>query len=265
MHIKEMSLDSVMNVSCSGARGIPDILNRDDASSYFGQNNRYAGQDIFKLQNDALNSGMPGVVSQLKFVEYYKPEYVTLMSGGNDIGFGEIIKDCANFQATIPTQQNCDYVQKNTLPYQALKARIETQLYRTQAIIREIKKISPQTKIYVVGYPSFIADSSSRVCKLAGAGFLTRQEKTGINLGIKSLNSILKSAADATSVEYIDIENALVGGRLCETDAHYVTGINDIGMSNLKDENIQELFHPNAVGHQKIAEYILKQSPQLLN
>lgn len=94
---------------------------------------------------------------------------------------------------------------------------------------------------------------------------MTRQEKTGINLGIKSLNSILKSAADATSVEYIDIENALVGGRLCDTDARYVTGLNDIGIGNIKEENAQELFHPNSLGHQKIAEYMISQSPSLFS
>lgn len=44
---------------------------------------------------DAFDNYIPGDLPQLEFVKKHKPKVTTLTSGGNDVGFADILKYCA--------------------------------------------------------------------------------------------------------------------------------------------------------------------------
>lgn len=77
---------------------------------------------------------------------------------------------------------------------------------------------------------------------------------------VTEMNDVLWRAARDGGAEFIDIEDSLDGGQLCQ-GAKYVTGLHDIGTSNIRNENFMEAFHPNANGHLKIARSIYGQVP----
>lgn len=83
-----------------------------------------------------------------------------------------------------------------------------------------------------------------------------------INEGVAFMNSALEAAATSMGVHYIDIQDVLDGGRLCE-GSEYVTGLSDLGPIKIIDSDTQEAFHPNAKAHINIAQRIIAQGFQV--
>jgi len=106
----------------------------------------------------------------------------------------------------------------------------------------------------MVGYPSFIADN--RMPCAYNAGALNGPERDMINKGVTHMNKMLQKAAHEKQVNFVDIEDSLHGGRLCE-GSEYVTGLHDLGFDKIVHRTVDESFHPNTSGHSKIAEQII--------
>lgn len=70
----------------------------------------------------------------------------------------------------------------------------------------------------------------------------------------KEMNEVLWRAATDSGVPFVDITNALSGGRLCGGDK-YMTGLHNISLSRLNEQK-QNLYHPNPNGHLRIARQI---------
>lgn len=238
--------DRMKSVACSGATIELDYQN---SQGYKGQ----LDNSIPRLENlsdfmindyqiNALQEYIPGRIQQLNFVKETQPKVVTMTGGGNDVGFGSVILNCI---ATI--NRTCDYARTN-IGKAILGQSINNQYYRLVDLYTEIKKVSPQTKIYAIGYPRFVADQAI-FC--APNVQLDRAERTMINESVSYLNQIIKDAANQAGVKYVDIENSLVGHRLCESGESYVTGV-----AMYMDSEKQESYHPNKNGHIKIANAV---------
>lgn len=243
--------NQMKSVACSGARVVFDY-NR-GLMGYQGQGGRLSQEnDIASLQSDALTSFMPGYVPQLEFVKKYKPRAVTLTGGGNDVGFANIIAYCANLSMSeLVVDGTCGYAVANSDLRKMLGRAIYDQYSYTIRLINAIKQASPTTIINIISYPSFIAGSTS-TCAL-NSGFLDGEERDMVNEGVSYMNKVLEQASMETGVNFINIQDSLVGGRLCE-GSRFVTGVSDIGYDLAAKR--QEVFHPNAKGHQKIASTI---------
>lgn len=76
------------------------------------------------------------------------------------------------------------------------------------------------------------------------------------------LNNVLSRAAHDTGATFIDIEDVLKGGQLCD-GSEYVSGLYSLSLSNLYDRHLNEMFHPNAAGHKKMAEAIAQEIPSI--
>ncbi len=258
---------SMTSVACSGALLEDDMAN--ESKTYLGQGLRLAGKtnsELADIKTQALNNFTPGILPQLDFVRKYQPDAVTIMGGGNDVGFAEIIKYCATINDTyIKHAGTCDYVLSGSDLNKLLLASIKSQYDNAASLITRIKTISPSTKIYIIGYPKFLAAQYEGNCKL-GAGFLNLAERRGINNGTGLLNIVLKKVAFDHKVNYINVEDSLAGGRMCEKTAHYVTDLNDLmgGPLGSYQENMAQAFHPNAEGHLRIANSALQDSSDLL-
>lgn len=238
-------------VACSGAL-IGDISGTE---SYEGQA-RGGGTDggsprlqgitnTIQFQEDSLEEFIPGRVRQLEFVEVYKPNSITVTMGGNDVGFGGKINDCVN---PITGQGTCKWANTNK---SLLGKQINGEFNDLVSLYGQLKrKSSLGVKVHVVGYPQIITDNDSVVCG-ANTGALNKDERVMISSSIEYMNDVIEAAAGKAGVNYIDIENSLLGSRLCEAPHPSVTGIAGFGS--------QESFHPNHVGNALIAEAIKRQ------
>lgn len=201
----------------------------------------------------AFNYFVPGRVPQIEFVKRYQPKVLTVTGSGNDVGFSEILKYCAGDVIESWLNYTCEYA-KDGILREVLNDSIDSQYEPIREFIRKVQRVSPSTKIYYVGYPSFIAGKDGS-CALNN-GSLDDDEREMINESIHRLNTVIYQAVSSMNIEYIDIEKSLEGGRLCE-GSKYMTGLWDVGITNISNLNIlQQAFHPNAKGHSKIAESI---------
>lgn len=251
-----ISEDSMQSVACSGAKVMPDYDY--PLSNYLGQGYRLEdSKNIDTLRSRALEVFIPGYVPQLEFVKKYQPKTLTLTGGGNDVGFADILKYCLypEIVGPIPIPYTCEYAKDGSELSAMFDDSVKTQKAFTIRLLERIKEVSPDTKVIIVGYPSFI--TSDYGCALNTAS-LNKSERTFINRAVHDINRMLKSAASKAGATYVDVEDSLVDGRLCE-GSRYVTGL---WLERYYNEDEQHnAFHPNALGHWKIASAVYEQIP----
>lgn len=241
------------SVACSGAKVLPDYYG---GGIYYGQNRQLldiSSEERIKEQGEALTEFKPGVVRQIDFVKAYKPNRITFTGGGNDVGFASIINYCASSYSMLGTiffNETCAYVYDSQLKAD-LNRQIDDQYSYNKKFIENIKEVSPATEIYMIGYPQFVASGWS--CKQR-SGILDEAERQMIRQSVTRLNNTLKRVARDTNVYYVDIEDSLADGQICE-GSDYMTGPLKVMAQTLKVED-SNMYHPNAKGHKKIAESI---------
>lgn len=251
--------EDMASVACSGAKILPDYMSY-DPNKYRGQIDRVkemSDQQRSGAREEALKNLSPGVLPQIEFVRQYRPEVITLTGGGNDIGFEGILRYCASPETTSITMHfphTCELAKDNSPQREMLHDIIDTQYELTGNFINRLRIASPASKIILVGYPSFISENEYNFCSLNSAT-LNAKERTMIDETLKYLNKMLRRVASDYGITYVDVENSLHGGRLCE-GSDYVTGFTDIGGEKIDKGDVQESFHPNAAGHQKLAQKI---------
>jgi len=235
------------SVACSGAT-VYD-MNWDNSGSYEGQDSplgRLHGYDNKEtLQGMALNEMIPGRVKQIEFVKKYQPKVITLTAGGNDAGFGAKLTLCANHESW---GDSCMWAKPEYRSW--LKADLKYQYYSLKSLYEDLKKATnDQAKIYVLGYPQFINGDPTAQCK--NTFTLDAREREMITNSVTYYNRVIKQAAKAAGVKYIDVENAFGNHWLCGDRDSHVTAITNIFGANGNER--QESFHPNAKGHSDIA------------
>lgn len=243
MELKQTGTRQWDTVACGGAT-IYD-LNGSNSGGYDGQNDRlrdYADKNT--LQKMALNEMIPGRVKQIEFMKKYQPKVITLTAGGNDVDFGGKIRSCVDPRERWDT---CDWAKKDM---DTLGSQIKGQFDRLVELYKELKAASPKSKIYAIGYPQFITDTEPAACGL-NAGAIDLDERRMIVRATQYMNEVIEAAARKAGVKYVDISQALNGGKMCEKHQIYMTGIVGFGE--------QESYHPNKFGHTMIFVEIAKQ------
>jgi lysophospholipase L1-like esterase len=235
------------SIACSGAK-IDDMLLGNLA--YQGQDERLKKYDNLSLQSQALNEFIPGRKQQVAFVKKYKPKVITLTMGGNNANFGSVITTCVNpepFFTGGEWAKTCSYATDNDKKVY-LYNQIKKQYDKLRELYKELYDASGrQAKIYVLGYPQIVnADAEDAACGLNVR--LNKAERQMVREGYAYMNDVIEAAAKSIGVKYVDIEDSLAGHRLCDSDEKYVTGLAVQG-----NNEIQESFHPNAHGHEKMA------------
>lgn len=246
---------SMQSVACSGAKVLPDYIGNGD---YYGQHNQMHGWDASRFadtQAATLENFTPGAMRQIEFVKRYKPERLTFTGGGNDVGFASIIEYCADSYRlfnVIPTNETCAFAADSQMRAN-LNRSIDDQYDINKLLVEKIREASPATKIYMVGYPQFIAIDGWSCAN--SSDILNKTERQMIHDSVSRLNNILKKVARDTGVYYVDIEDSLEGGEICQ-GSDYMTGPLKMIVSNYSVKKDNNMFHPNADGHKKIAEAI---------
>lgn len=247
-----LSLPQTESVACSGAV-IRDVITT-DLDEYNKDRGPQAKNKTEPLYNTEINNNfLPGYRAQLNFIDKYQPDIVTLSIGGNDIGFGDIIKSCVAPGSCYESDSS----------KRELLDRVMGQFDNLVDTYKSITKTSPHTKLYVVGYPSIVDPSDDADCALN-----VRLSKTDRQLAQKivdDLDAMIERASKRAGVGYIDVKDALVGHRLCETDSWNVA-VNGLTVGDDKWGILgNESYHPNQLGHILLAGEIERQTNKFAN
>lgn len=247
------------NVACSGAKTI-DIVDNTDYQGQLAYMKGFSIAQQAQIKEFSLGYFQAGILPQLSFVSEYQPSIVSIGIGGNDAGLMGKLSACLNIDT-------CEWVKEPDKKF--MTAREIIAVYpKIREVVASTKQASPNTKIVVVGYPQIINTSVEAVCGLVIGTLLNAEERTFIDESIKLLNSVVKSAAYAEKVGYIDTAGVFTNSKLCEpSNEPAMNGVrvgDDIApISFLKDFRIigSESFHPTYRGHELIAQRISQFAP----
>ena len=157
-------------------------------------------------------------------------DYVTMTIGGNDLGYAEVITQCA-----LPGWlSNCDGKIN-----QALNV-LRTQLpARYDVLFAEIGDRAPAAQVVVGSYPRLF---NGRDCNLAT--FFSSSEMSRLNAATDELAGVIRDRTTAAGFRYVDARPAFVGHAVCDS----TEWVNGLSMP------IQESYHPNRAGNTGYAE-----------
>ncbi|MFH9348257.1 SGNH/GDSL hydrolase family protein [Kitasatospora sp. NPDC017646] len=183
---------------------------------------------------------------------------VTLGIGGNDAGFMQVLTECAK-DTLVEAVKGLVDEGGSAAPCREhyasggadqLRARVDEAGGKVADVLQEIRRRSPQARVYVVGYPALLpADPVScqpvlgTTIAAADLGFLTEKEQ--------QLNGMLRQRAAAAGAVFVDTAGPSAGHDMCAGEgarwieppfpAHGLTPV-----------------HPNAKGEEGVAGVVLK-------
>lgn len=184
-----------------------------------------------------------------------KTRLVTLGIGGNDIGFGSMIRRCVTmgmaYQALgsgkyIPEDTPCErhYVRGGN---DSVEREIETAGERLADALTEINRRAPQARIYVVGYPAILPATNTACADelpLAPGDLSYLREKE------QQLNGELRKRAQASGAVYVDTYGPSEGRDACSNAATR-------WIEPLVPSSPAAAVHPNARGEHGMADAVL--------
>ena len=181
---------------------------------------------------------------------------VTIGIGGNNLGFAPIITACVK-----GPQLSGDYLTVN----QTCHGRFDPQvvagisqlqtpdasgLSPLQAVYNTIRQGAPHARIIVIGYPHFFKASGN----FFGCNLVWRSDEKWIDQKIDDFDAAIQREALSMGAEYVGGANEFDGHELCGDHEAWLNGIVGLGDS--------ESFHPNGLGHARIAQLILDEVSQ---
>lgn len=214
---------------------------------------------------NSFGLALPGILPQVRLIKD-NPDYVTVSIGGNDVDFDNKLKTCV-------APGNCKYA-ADPSTRKNVAAEIAGKFDTLIETYQEIKTATDKkSKIYVIGYPVFVDDDSSKEC--ANNVRLSYEERVFVKEATIYMNQVIAAAAKSAGVHYIDISNALKGYELCSEVPHTLMAFNGVTRGNdpgfhlkLAGDNIylsedigigSESFHPNPRGHKLMQQAIVAQ------
>lgn len=253
----DLNYDSYHSVACSGA------VTRDitDTSMPYGSKKPQAkGKEYGSYDDEIFASFLPGYRAQINFVARYQPKIINLSIGGNDVGFSDIVKRCAepwHFDTCFSTYE--DRLE--------LVREINNKFPDLVDTYQKLKNASaPDTRIYVVGYPQIAKPDGACALNV----HLNSHELIFVGQWANYLDRVIERAAAKAGVAYVDTEDALDGHRLCEAKPGSVamnglTAGNDAPDIVINGPLGNESFHPNELGYQLLENKILTVTHHLTN
>jgi lysophospholipase L1-like esterase len=242
-----IAVDEKVNLACSGAKARDLWPGDEGGTAHFGE----------RPEADQL-----AVVARRDDVRL-----VVVTVGANDVGFGELVAECAVDWARSPEDEEATCHReaeahiRDALP--AATRAITAALHGVRRTLRDAGYERSDYRLVAMGYASpfpegrrfrYPEDGWSRLteggCPVWNADADWAADRATIDLGEAS-----KAAAASTGAEYLDLTNAFGGHQICDRRAQRV---GDAGPSPLTAEwfrrlsftqgSTRESLHPNAYG-----------------
>ncbi len=174
----------------------------------------------------------PGVGRQIDFVTG-DAGAVTISIGGNDLGFTQVMQQCA----------------LGSEPCTRLEAQVARDLAalpaKLRAVYGEIRRRAPAAAVLVVGYPQLVVDPEAS--GLASCAGFTAEESRWVREKGGQLAAVIRAEAEAAGARYLDAAAAFAGHEACAAEP-WMEGVNFV--------NIAGSYHPNAAGHEQLARLV---------
>jgi GDSL-like Lipase/Acylhydrolase family len=211
-----------------------------------------SGSVVADIYNGHSPNGVP-VPAQVLPGPHPNVALVTIMSGGNDVGFSKVIQQCyehANCLTTdftsgkpgMPPRERMDKWAHDAI--QALAGE-EHDLYAN------LRVSFPNARIIVIGYPYLFtagpATWAPNDCASVTRRF-SQTERSWARDRIDELDNMLYAETAATGLEYISPHDAWIGHEPCGSKGEYT---NEINFGQLSGS-----FHPNRNGAGQLAELL---------
>ncbi|MFF3560755.1 SGNH/GDSL hydrolase family protein [Streptomyces sp. NPDC002574] len=172
---------------------------------------------------------------------------VTVQIGGNDVGFGSIIRTCAGAALGDPTGNPCQRYYSSGGSDQ-LSAAIDATAPKIDAVLGAVHRRAPHARVVVVGYPDLLPDSGvgcRPAVPFADGDFAYLRDTE------KRLNAMLARRAKAARATYVDTYTPTVGHDMCTAP-----GVRWI--EPLTPASPAAPAHPNALGEKAMAAAVLE-------
>jgi lysophospholipase L1-like esterase len=208
-----------VDVSCSGAR-------TDDLSA---PQETEAGTNPAQL--DALSTDT---------------DLVTLSIGGNDIGFSEIVQECATRSPAEPDGAACrDFY--NSSGSDELAARIDAAAPDVLAGLVGIRERSPDADILLVGYPTIVPDDGPGCFPAVP---FSPGDTQYLRETTKHLDDMLAAQASIAGATYVDTYTPTIGHDICTLPGtKWIEG--------LAPTSPAAPMHPNALGMEAMSAAVV--------
>jgi len=194
--------------------------------------------DLFAPQSVPLGTNPP----QLDAV---RPDarVVTVGIGGNDIGFSDIVINCARLNPFDPCRD--DYVSGGR---DAISARIAATAARIDAVLAGIAARAPDARVFVVGYPVILPASGLGCWPVVP---ITPTDVPYLRAKTVELNAMLAARAAAAGATFVDTYMSSVGHDVCQSaSVKWVEGLIPV--------NPAAPVHPNANGMANTGAVVLR-------
>jgi lysophospholipase L1-like esterase len=171
---------------------------------------------------------------------------VTVGIGGNDIGFSEIIRTCAEDSLDSPFGSPCRdrYTAGGT---DQLRARIAATAPKVANVLNAVRAAAPSARVVVVGYPAILPDSGFGCWPTVPIAFGDVPYLRGVE---KALNSMLATTAAANGASFVDTYTPSIGHDACRgASTRWVEGLIPAASA--------APFHPNAAGERGMATAVV--------
>jgi lysophospholipase L1-like esterase len=173
-------------------------------------------------------------------------QLVTISIGGNDIGFADIIAECAKRSPLQPTGSACKdhYTAGGT---DQLAQQIDEAAPKVAGVLAEIEKRSPDARVLLVGYPSILPDEGPGCFPVVpfspgDVAYLREVEK--------ELNAMLADEAGAAGTDFVDTYTPSIGHDACQPPGtKWIEGLVPTAPA--------APVHPNALGMKEIGGMVV--------
>ena len=168
---------------------------------------------------------------------------VSLQIGGNDIGFGEILQRCL---AIVPLGTPCrDFYTRGGVD--ELSRRIAVTAPAVRAALAEVRRRSPQARLFVVGYPAILPEAQPGCWPVMP---ITPGDVPYLRDKEKELNTMLAAEAASGGAYYVDVYTASVGHDACQLPGiRWIEAAIPLALA--------APVHPNALGMRRMADILL--------
>ncbi len=174
---------------------------------------------------------------------------VTLGIGGNDIGFSEIAKRCGELGIQDPFGSPCR-TYYNSSGTDEIAARIAALAPKLTAVLDEIDRRSPKAKVFVVGYPAILPETTDAFELCRPTLPVAKGDVAYLRDDVeKRLNATIRFASVAHGENYVDTYTPSIGHDACQPPViRWVEPV--VPASDAAP------VHPNRAGMQGIAQAV---------
>lgn len=242
----DIAVDAKINLACSGA----------------------ATQNIHRASNGGVSHrGEAPQADQLAEVAAtHDIEMIVLSIGGNDLGFADIILDCALRYTFSPSwsKNTCNGPQQGRIDgsMEPAMAGVAKSIDEIRAVMDEAGQPADSYRLVLQSYPSPVPRGDdfryreSGISRLltGGCPFWDVDATWARDSLVHQIADGLQTVAADRGVEFLDLRNQLDGREVCSVDTRHGTGTNAewarFIVTGITQGTLQESMHPNAFGQE---------------